>query len=93
MQGVLNVRTKIYINGTLLLVKTSAVPEDKLESHIEDTGMWVAMLVMDRYLFMIEFEFLDEPDPKFRFARMGTDPRRMTNPRLMTDGGGKHGAN
>lgn len=34
-------------------------------------------------VFMVEIEFLDEPNEKERFFRFGTDPRAMVNPLAM----------
>lgn len=59
----------------------------EIDDGEDDEKVWTAMA--DDHMrrlggpetpFMIEIEFLDEPNVNHRFFRVGTDPSRMQNP-------------
>jgi hypothetical protein len=61
--------------------------EDRLELTTEEIPVVMPRLAnehcdrLDRHgLYMVEFEFLDEPDPTERFFRFGSDPGGMVAP-------------
>lgn len=58
--------------------------QEKIEVESEEDLSPLAKVQMERLIGhpenMVEIEFLDELDPKQRFFRFGSDPRRMRNP-------------
>lgn len=71
---------KIAIRG---FVNRQCIFEDFADAKLEDLDI-LAEKQCKRLLpypkFMIEFEFLDELDPKQRYFRFGTDPEMMVQP-------------
>lgn len=67
-----------YVDGALRFEETVAVDDGGFD--VEALALKHAADLGDDGLFMIEIEFLDEPDPLQRFMRFGTDPRGMRVP-------------
>jgi len=65
-----------YGNGRLIFEEPVNCTEDELGAIAENQIL--RMAPFDKH--MLEIEFLDEPDPKQRFFRMGTDPSSMVLP-------------
>ncbi|HEY1861653.1 MAG TPA: hypothetical protein VGG61_14935 [Gemmataceae bacterium] len=69
-------------------VDGAVVFEDRVEIDPENDGNYDTLYALaakhaaeiGNQPHMIEFEFLDEPDPLERFFRFGTDPRGMVVP-------------
>jgi hypothetical protein len=78
-----NFTVRVYINNKL-------ASEQPLRVALDDFDDWLAALAVQYAalalagLVMIEVEDLDEPDPLQRFMRVGTDPRRMVNPVVLS---------
>ncbi len=54
--------------------------EDELHSLVPKLAEQHATSLAAHELHMVEIEFLDDPNPKSRFFRFGTDPRDMVCP-------------
>jgi hypothetical protein len=69
-----------FIGGVMQFEELITVSEsgDELEALAEKHMLALAPAAGG--LHMIEFEFLDEPDPLQRFFRIGTDPAGMIAP-------------
>jgi hypothetical protein len=66
---------RFFVNGKrkeVFTVPDAAVWSDKFQSFLDKHPE----ILTERH--MIEIEFLDEPDPRERFLRFGTDPNGMT---------------
>jgi hypothetical protein len=87
------VKIRIYIERALMASRKVIVPEDELDKLVQACAEAVELLTMGRFVYMMEFEFVDEPDPAQRITRVGTDPRGMDNPIAIDLSKGKHGAN
>ena len=68
-----------YGNGRLVFTERIELPDSALDdlSSISETHA-LRLIPYERY--MIEIEFLDEPDINQRFFRFGTDPVQMVQP-------------
>jgi hypothetical protein len=75
-----NIAIRGFIGGVMQFEERIAVSEsgDELETLAEKHMRALAPAADG--LHMIEFEFLDEPDPLQRFFRIGTDPAGMVAP-------------
>lgn len=73
------IAARIFVAGRLLGEETLEVDADEIESKFPEIASHHAKLVGDRP-FMVEIEFLDEPDPMTRYFRFGTDPSGMVKP-------------
>jgi hypothetical protein len=71
----MRVAVRGYVGYDLIFQEIHEVEEVDLEKLAFDHAK---MLAYTKH--MIEFEFLDEPDPLKRFFRFGTDPTRMVDP-------------
>lgn len=56
------------------------VREEEIESLLPALAKKHGERLASHELYMIEFEFLDEPNPNERFFRFGTDPGGMVAP-------------
>jgi hypothetical protein len=77
MNGKLRVRIRGYRQRDLRIDETLAVGPADIDGLVERHAR---TLGTDGSPFLIEFEFLDEPDPTQRFFRFGTDPSGMVMP-------------
>ena len=68
-----------WLNGEKKFEEHLDIEEDQIEGIIGAAAADHAELLKSGP-HMVEFEFLDEPDPNQRFVRIGTDPRRMVLP-------------
>jgi hypothetical protein len=60
------------------------IPVSDLESIVPAFALRHALAFIRKELDMIEFEFLDEPDPNDRFLRIGPNPQCMVRSRLIS---------
>jgi hypothetical protein len=78
-RGTTRAQIRIWKNNVLVLSERREIPDDGegmenlAHKHVLELGLLDAP-------HMVEFEFLDEPNVLERFARFGTDGRRMDNP-------------
>lgn len=70
---------RAWSKGKLVLDEIVGVPNHELDDIIPNLMKRLALMLAP-HSHMIEVEFLDEPDPKKRFFRFGTDPTRMVMP-------------
>lgn len=70
---------RIFVAGELLGEDTFELDGEAIETLVPEIARQHAKLVGDRP-FMVELEFLDEPDPNTRYFRFGTDPAGMMKP-------------
>jgi hypothetical protein len=70
-----------FVDGTVIFEDRAEIEQDN-DGNYDTLHALAAMHVAEigDQQFMIEFEFLDEPDPLERFFRFGTDPRGMVVP-------------
>jgi hypothetical protein len=79
------IAARIFVAGRLLGEETLELETDEIESKLPEIASHHAKLVGDRP-FMVELEFLDEPDPETRYFRFGSDPTGMVKPIEVTRG-------
>lgn len=72
----IRLRIRGYAGAALLFKEDIDAEEVAMESLVEEH----MKLLLPHPTHMLEFEFLDELDPKQRYFRFGTDTRRMRNP-------------
>lgn len=70
---------RIFVAGELLGEDTFELDGEAIETLVPEIARQHAKLVGDRP-FMVELEFLDEPDPNTRYFRFGTDPAGIVQP-------------
>lgn len=70
---------RLYKRGKLILDEAHDVTEDKWKDLAQQLGKEHAE-EMFKHPHIVEVEFLDQPNPAFRFFRFGTDVERMKNP-------------
>jgi hypothetical protein len=70
----------------LLFEDTLVLDELELQNILPAVAERHARILADHPKHMLEFEFLDCPDPLQRFLRFGTDPTRMVQPRRLNFG-------
>lgn len=75
---------RVYVRGQLRSLERVSRPISEIDSVITEMAEKHAEQCL-REPTMIEFEFLDEPDPSERFFRIGTDPNGMLLPMRVTD--------
>jgi hypothetical protein len=69
-----------WSNGKLRFEDRLEVAEMSEETVRAIAPQHVGLLERLSFPYMLELEFLDEPDPLQRFFRIGTDPRAMVKP-------------
>lgn len=69
-----------YAAGEVRWKESVLVDSNRLESVVSDMANRHAAAMAAHELHMIEFEFLDDPNPNQRFFRIGTDPSGMVIP-------------
>jgi hypothetical protein len=73
------IMARIFVAGELLGEESLEVEADHIETQLPEIARRHARLVGNRP-FMVELEFLDEPDPNTRYFRFGTDTAGMVRP-------------
>lgn len=79
-QSVMRVTVRGFGDGRLLFEETVDLGEDQVEALATRHAVHLA----DYSRYIIEIEFMDEPDPLQRFFRFGTDPAAMVWPVAVT---------
>jgi hypothetical protein len=69
-----------YLGDELVFRENITLDEEQLENVVADMALRHSAAMAADELDMIEFEFLDEPDPDQRFFRIGTNPDGMVMP-------------
>lgn len=75
----ISLRVRVYVDGKVEADELVTAPAAQMDGFLPQLGEKHAALFADRP-HMIEFEFIDEPDPLKRFFRFGTDPGQMVTP-------------
>lgn len=70
---------RVYIDGKLTSAQAIACTEEELERLLPKLAGDHARQCAEKPT-MIEIEFLDVPDERQRFFRIGSDPRGMAQP-------------
>lgn len=65
-----------YLGDTLVFERALSTDEESIDALVEE-HTWG---IVEGNIDMLEFEFLDEPDPFQRFLRLGTNTQRMAAP-------------
>ena len=68
------------VGGKILFEDRVTLDDAQLENLLPRLAKKHAAAMAAHELHMLEFEFLDEPDPMQRFFRFGTDPAGMVIP-------------
>lgn len=69
-----------FADGEVRFEESVDAPLDELDSILAELAKKHADAMVDYDRHVIEFEFLDEPDPLQRFLRFGTDISMMKIP-------------
>lgn len=76
----LRVTVRLFVDARLIEEETHEVNSDETESFVNALVERHGPVYESDQPILVEFEFLDEPDPLQRFVRLGTDPRGMVMP-------------
>ena len=80
MSEVMRLAFRGFAQGVRQFEEFVDVDSDSMDSRLQELAEKHATRMMPLAPYMMEIEFLDEPDPGERFLRFGTDRGMMVSP-------------